>query len=227
MFGSASGLDLSKKIVNLAGRPSIEFDILSIDIGLDYNLEKIPGFKKNVLTVKPLDNFFRHWTKFLFGVSKNDNFVSIAIIGGGLAGIELSVVLAEKLKKSQKLGQIEIIERNQLLENSSSRSSEKVQQYLNGLNIKVHENSEVVSISQKKVKLKSGKIVGADLIIGAAGGTPYSWILKTELELEKGFISVLPTLQSKSHDYVFASGDCCASKTTTHGKFTKKRKSLK
>ena len=54
--------------------------------------------------------------------SKNDNFVNIAIIGGGLAGIELSVVLAEKLKKSQKLGQIEIIERNQLLENSSSRS---------------------------------------------------------------------------------------------------------
>ena len=44
----------------------------------------------------------------------------------------------------------------------------------------------------------------------ATGGIPQNWLSNTDLNLEKGFISINQCLQSTSHDFVFASGDCAS-----------------
>ena len=48
------------------------------------------------------------------------------------------------------------------------------------------------------------------MILSAAGGKPQNWLSETGLYLEEGFISINQCLQSTSHDFVFAAGDCAS-----------------
>ena len=46
------------------------YDILSIDIGINYNLPKIKGFEKFVVPVKPFEDFMVSWKQFLAGLDQ-------------------------------------------------------------------------------------------------------------------------------------------------------------
>lgn len=57
------GIDLAAKRIDIAGRPSVCFDVLSLNIGSRPNAEAIKGAAKYALAVKPIDHFLRQWSR--------------------------------------------------------------------------------------------------------------------------------------------------------------------
>ncbi|KAF5839251.1 hypothetical protein DUNSADRAFT_1285 [Dunaliella salina] len=55
----ASGIDTKARRVQFAGRPSIPYDVLSIDIGITPGSEQVPGARQHTIPVKPIDRCHR------------------------------------------------------------------------------------------------------------------------------------------------------------------------
>ena len=58
-------LDLSSKVVKLSSRPNINFDLISLNIGSNPNMELIPGALEYGISVKPISKFIEKWPEIL------------------------------------------------------------------------------------------------------------------------------------------------------------------
>ena len=210
IFSYVNKIDLRKKVVCLDERTPIEFDILSIDIGINYQLLNVPGSERFSTPVKPFDNFINQWEKFLSNLTARENTPELSIIGAGAAGCELALCINFKLKSLGKIPKIHLIDKTEIAGNFPDRAKANILKLLNRNKVILQNNANISSISKGRVHLEEGKIITSDLILSAAGGKPHKWLSETELNLENGFLSIKQSLQSTSHDFVFASGDCAS-----------------
>ena len=65
----AHNIDTVNNTVQCKNWPDLEFDVLSIDIGITPSLDTVPGARDEVLPVKPIGRFLEKWTHF-FNESK-------------------------------------------------------------------------------------------------------------------------------------------------------------
>lgn len=208
IFDSAKNLDLKKKNLDLETRNPLSYDVLSVDIGINYRLPGIKGFDQFVLPIKPFKNFISSWDTFLSTLGGPGKKISISLIGAGAAGCELALAINFKLKILKHKPNITLIDRQTIASNLPHKARKKLIFYLKASGIKLKENALIDSISQKNIYFNEGDKLFSDLIISTAGGQPHDWLSNTKLRLEKGFIETSRTLQSLSHNFVFATGDC-------------------
>ena len=106
-------LQTEKKKVILKNRPSIHYDLLSINTGCisKKNNIKIHENSKYIF-IKPINNLIKNLKK-LDEILKNNNNIKINIIGGGVAAFEISFALRQRFHNNVS---ISIISKNILLE---------------------------------------------------------------------------------------------------------------
>lgn len=100
----AVGLDVHQKLVNLKGnRPSIRYDILSLDIGscprplsTAFTLSDVTP----VIAVKPIDSFSNRWETSLKCIleSQPSSSQHVVVVGGGAGGVELTFAIHCRLQ---------------------------------------------------------------------------------------------------------------------------------
>ena len=99
-------LDLTKKVVKLSSRPNINFDLISLNIGSNPNMELIPGAREYGISVKPISKFIEKWPEILenavYKVRKDLPF-KLVVVGGGPASIELAFAAQLRLFKEIRL----------------------------------------------------------------------------------------------------------------------------
>ena len=91
----AVGLDRAAQRIELAGRGPVAYDVASFDIGITAEMD-LPGFAEHAIGAKPLDLFAARWRAFREEVTAGDR-VPLAVIGGGVAGVELALAMAHDL----------------------------------------------------------------------------------------------------------------------------------
>lgn len=82
-------------------RPSISYDILSINIGITPKIGfDIRKDDTSITLVKPIDGFARKWETILNRTVSNPSHedLRIAVVGGGAGGCELSLCIHHRLK---------------------------------------------------------------------------------------------------------------------------------
>ena len=52
--GEVTGLDSAARRLSLAGRPPLEYDLVSLDIGSQPELDSVPGARAHAVPVKPV-----------------------------------------------------------------------------------------------------------------------------------------------------------------------------
>lgn len=65
IHSEAVGLDLQAKKVYLKNRPPVQFDVLSIDIGISPAARNVPGALLNAVPVKPIDGFVKKFDELI------------------------------------------------------------------------------------------------------------------------------------------------------------------
>ncbi|MEM6389818.1 MAG: selenide, water dikinase SelD, partial [Pseudomonadota bacterium] len=200
ILSRAEALEADQGRLHVAGRGVLEYDLLSLDIGVTADMPDIPGFARYGLPAKPMDVFAKGWDAALTRGAVRD----IAVIGGGVAGVELALAAQHRVPGVR----VRILERGRVLAPLPPASRAALLSVLKSRDIEILEDADVAEIRQSHLSLKDGSEIAADIVIGAAGARAQAWLGVSDLTTQAGYVSVRPSLQSLSHGNVYAAGDC-------------------
>lgn len=210
IFDQARHIDRQARLVHLAGRVPVRYDIASIDIGATAELPEIEGFAAHAHSVKPLGPFANAWEAFLDRVATSKARASCVVIGGGVAGVELALAMAHRLRSVGLDGaSVTIIEAGpEMLGGTSARARKVLLKALSHHDVGVLTNTRALRIRNDCIDLSDGQSLPGDFIVSAAGARPHPWLSSTGLALTNGYIDVGPDLRTQTDPDIFASGDC-------------------
>ncbi|MGR3343092.1 MAG: selenide, water dikinase SelD [Paracoccaceae bacterium] len=209
ILGRATGIDTANRVVALDNGRALHYHIASLDVGVTSDLPELPGFSAHGNPAKPLDGLAHAWADFRTAVAAGAALPKAAVIGGGVAGVELALAMAHALRTTGKDGvEVNLIERRNILNTLEKLSRCVVLRNLDDCRISVLENADVTALEHGRAILQDGRIVAADFIVGAASARPHDWLGETGLDTAKGFVDVDKTLRSTNVPEIFAVGDC-------------------
>lgn len=143
------------------------------------------------------------------------------VVGGGAAGIELSLAMRARWGQLSSLGITLLDSNKELMPGESLACRSALKGIMNKYKIDVHHNVFVdeVSSSHVRVTLQEDTHTNDEIpythCIWATGAEAHelSWELSEQCGLfiakDRGWILVNKHLQSISHPFIFAAGDCC------------------
>jgi len=102
IHGEVTGLkrntDGSGGQVLVRGRPAIPYDWVSINTGSTPQVQQVQGAEQNAVPVKPIFRFNQRWLALLERVRKHHGRMTIAVVGGGAGGVELTLAMQYRLR---------------------------------------------------------------------------------------------------------------------------------
>jgi selenide,water dikinase len=204
----AVGLDAAAKTITLEGGQQIAYDVASIDVGITSELPQIPGFTEHAIGAKPLDIYAETWAHYVEAARRDGHAEPVAVIGGGVAGVELSLAMAHALRQATGTANVTLIEAEETILGADPTPRPHLQLALEESGVSIRNNTIISEIRATGPTLDTGETLAAGLTIGVAGARPQSWLADTGLPLHEGFVIVDPTLQVSGHPDLFAVGDC-------------------
>jgi selenide,water dikinase len=220
IIGSAIGFDLDESLIHLDSGDTLAFDYASVDIGITSDLPTIDGFDVNGICAKPLGPFAQSWQQFLQNVDAGNTPPQAAIIGGGVAGVEVALAIAHALRGHAN-AQVSLIDRSKILTEMSRHSRNIALKALQKYGINTLPHTAVSRVAPDEVTLSTqthpSTLLASHFTVSTAGAHAYGWpahstgtskgLETTHLETQNGFICVDTYLRS-SDPRVFAVGDC-------------------
>jgi selenide,water dikinase len=199
VLDAVTGLDLVARRASLARRPPIEFDVVSINLGVTSEVGE--RFNGRATPAKPMRAFAAAWDAFIAAVRAGEKPPTAAVIGGGVGGVELAMAMAHRLRVEAAGAPVSVT----LIENQP-RIVPRAGAVARALLTSSLERSGVRTLTGAACE----EARSAAFIAEAAGARPAPWLGGTGLTLESGFIVVDRALRSVSHQHVFAVGDAAA-----------------
>ena len=211
---AVTGIDPEKHLLQCEGRPDVSYDLLSIDIGIRPAIGQITGVLENVIPVKPIDQFLDRWDPFLERVLKG-GVKTLGFVGAGAGGVELCLAVHYRLQSEFSQRGVENLisfklfhDGREILKEYTPAVQRRFQVKLAERGIKVFSDFTVSKIKDKTLFSEDGREARLDEIFWVTAAEPQTWLSETGLKLDDaGFIAVRETLQSASHDDIFAVGD--------------------
>ncbi|MCM2562864.1 selenide, water dikinase SelD [Lutimaribacter sp. EGI FJ00015] len=204
----AVGFDRDQRLIHLKNRPPVAYDIASIDIGITAEMDALPGFAEHAVGAKPLDIYSDRWRDFRARVAAGQAAPQVAVIGGGVAGVELSMAMAHALRSDGATPGVTVIESGEGINGVPHATGRKLARAMTDQGVRFVAGTRAQEVTAQGVVLPGGEMVRADLVVGAAGAYPHGWLADTDLPLTDGFINIDETLQVQSDPALFACGDC-------------------
>jgi NADH dehydrogenase len=240
--GEMIGLDRARREVHVAPyvdeegtevtpARSVPYDTLIVAVGSQTNDFGTPGVAEHALRLDEPHQAGRFHRRLVNACIRahtqteplRPEQLHVAIIGAGATGVELAAELHKSTRelvaygldridpeKDVKINVIEAADR--ILPVLPERLSEAATKLLRDLGVVVHTSSRVAEVLPDGVKLASGRVIPAELVVWAAGVKAPDF-LKDLDGLETNRINqlvVLPTLQTTRDPDVFAIGDCAS-----------------
>ncbi len=202
VLDQVTGIDRATRLVHLAGRRLIAFDVASVNVGITSDLPDLPGFADFGMAAKPLGGFAAGWQAF---VDQNPSAPRVVVIGGGVAGVELAMAAAHRLGPQSRVTVVEGSPTILPLLGDRARAILAAAMARAGVQVRV--GVRPTSLDAGMVHLSDGSELPSDFTLSAAGARPPGWLSACDLAVTDGFLDVAPTLQT-SDPVIFAAGDC-------------------
>jgi NADH:ubiquinone reductase (H+-translocating) len=241
-IGEMIGLDRHKREVHLAADldddgkvvtppRTIPYDTLVIAIGSECNDFGTPGVRQHAISLDTPVQAKRFHTKLVNAHIRGHaqatplrpEQLHVAIIGAGATGAELAAELHHTTRQLVAYGldridpdediQIELIEAaDRILPALPVRLSTAAEKLLEKLGVHVRTSSKVAEVTSTGVRLATGALIDAELVVWAAGVKAPDVLKELDgLETNRtNQLIVLPTLQTTRDENIFAFGDCAA-----------------
>lgn len=210
VLARVTGIDRIAKRVSIAGQADISYDVAAVDVGITTELPAIAGFADHALGAKPLDRYAAEWERFLTEAATGNRLPEIAVIGGGVAGIELALAMMHHMQTLQiAQPKITVIERAAApLAGIGNGARQALLRHMQRLNVTLITDAEVTEITANKVYLDNGATLAHGFCVATATARPHDWLRETGLTNARGFIDVGETLQTLADPAIYATGDC-------------------
>ena len=202
VLGAVDGIDTYARRLSVPGRAPIAYDLMSLDIGITSDMADLAGFAAHGIAAKPMGPFAQAWGAYCAGSGP----ARIAVIGGGVAGVELALACAHRMRTLGRQAEVAVIDRGEILGGWAGRA--RLLQAMDAQAITRIEGASPVAVTAEAVVLSDGRHVASDFTIGAAGAVPQRWLADCGMALQDGYLVVDHHLRSISHPEIYGAGDC-------------------
>ncbi|MCP9771888.1 selenide, water dikinase SelD [Synechococcus sp. Tobar12-5m-g] len=193
-----TGLDLVTRDLQLAGRPPIRWDRLSLDVGAVTTPADAAGFAFD-LPIKPLEPFL-DWCQAQTAAAESGDLGPLVVRGGGAAGVEVALALRARLGHRRRVMLALAAEGLRLGSPAANRCGQRL-------------------LAAAGIPMWPASHLGADsapdagagaLSIRCTGSRAPAWLAAAGLPADPatGRVLTTATLQVEGHPAIFASGDC-------------------
>lgn len=205
-------VDAQSQVVHFHERPPLSYDALSIGIGSVATKSEISLDPNTVVEIKPMQTFLNRLGDALeLAVEeRRGQEVRIAVVGSGVAGIEIACCLRPFLEKRlQTPYRVRIVTRSsEILPDLDPKTRARVQKALSDREIEISSNATVAGVIANAIQLSDGTMLNADLVVWSTGASPPDLLNELGLATDPdGFLATNASLQSLSSSRVFAVGD--------------------
>ena len=212
----ATWIDLDNKQVICGDRPPIRYDVLSINTGSTPSHIEVPGSREHTVAVKPINKFLQAWDDVMQSVLQKKGDFKIVVVGAGAGGVELTLATQFRLQNllyehsfpENKLSFNLISSNDTVLPTHNHSVQRRFARLLSQRKVKVHSHTKASYVKENTIELDTGEILHADAIFWVTHASAPAWLKESGLAVDdSGFIKVNDSLQSVSHNDVFAAGD--------------------
>ncbi|MFO1317586.1 MAG: FAD-dependent oxidoreductase [Burkholderiales bacterium] len=205
-------LDLYTKTAAMADGVREPFDFVSLDVGSVPD-DRVRGARAHAIGVKPVPAFLAAWERIEADAAAGA-VRTIAVVGGGAAGIEVLLAMHGRLGAVLGAGAPRfalITDRPHLLPEHPRAVRTRVGRILVERGVALHFDSAAAAVEPGAVVDAHGRRIAADRIVWAVAASAHPWLAASGLACDdRGFVRVDDALRSPSHAFVFAAGDCAA-----------------
>jgi selenide,water dikinase len=210
------GIDRGQQRIQCRNRPDVPYDLLSINIGSTPRVDQVEGAANHSVPVKPINRFNSRWQSLLHRMEHHRGPLSVAVVGGGAGGVELTLAMQYRLKNElSRQGRDDsgltfhlFNSGEHLLPTHSRRVRRRFQRVLTQRGVRVHERTRVERVDGRRLITNTGETFEADEILWVTQAGGAEWLSTTGLDLDdSGFIQVRDTLQTTTDPNIFAAGD--------------------
>ncbi|MCP4390293.1 MAG: FAD-dependent oxidoreductase [Gammaproteobacteria bacterium] len=209
------GLDADLGQVKFENRPPLEYNLVSINIGSRPATPSTNQLDPFQFAVKPIDRFIKSWAQLEQRLLASDEDFQLAIVGGGAGGVELALSIDFRVRQLRqrraRLSLTIVTDRDRLLTGHNERVRRMFTRILEQRGIQVIYDCPVNGFENGSLQTEPASVITSDAAIWVTHASPAGWLRDSGLQLDdNGFIAVNPSLQSLSHDNLFAAGDIAA-----------------
>ncbi len=225
VLSAATRIDPEARVVELADRAPITYDVASIDVGSTVRGRDLPGVTRFALATRPIGLFVERLDEEVnalrarFEASPDGAPLRVVVVGAGAAGVEIACTLHARLGDLARRFEWSLLSPDEGPMASSKPSLRRaVQRALDRRGIRFVPRSQVVEVRRDSVSTKRPGAASserldhpADLVVWAAGGAALPVCTDSPLPHDDGgFVRVREDLRVEGYDTLFAVGDCAA-----------------
>jgi pyridine nucleotide-disulfide oxidoreductase family protein len=219
--GHVTRLDLGRRSAQVmalqkeAAFFELPFDVVSIDIGPVVDSQAIAGSQEHAIPLRPLEQFITQWPRVHVQMMANaidgGETSTLSVIGGGAGGVEVALAVAWRAHIAQVPLRVQLIAGQAgVMPNAPASVRARVLQALPARGVRVIDD-DAVAFERGTVELAQGGEVASEASLLVTGAAAAEWPGASGLAVDgRGFIGINDCLQSLSHPFVFAAGDCAS-----------------
>src|SRR5689334_7382867 len=201
IVAEATAIDLAERQVTVTGRPAIPFDLLSVDLGGEPAMPPNGG-----QPVKPIGQFLARLSALEEQLSHG---ARIAVVGGGAGGTELALALARRYRNRVHI--VQVCHGPEPLASAPAYARSVARAALVDAGVQLACGVRAGAWASGRLPLSDGSFLDVEAALWATGVVGPSLLAAAGLACDAtGCVRVQATLQSVSHPFVFAAGDCAA-----------------
>jgi selenide,water dikinase len=204
-----TALDPQLRRLSLAGRAAIEYDLVSIDIGSQPELDPVPGARAHAVPVKPVAGLWHRWQELLqrLAALPPGQRQRIAVVGGGAGSVELALAMAHRL--AERPVDMELwCGAPVVLQGYNTGAREAAVAALARHRVALALDARVERVEQNRLLLADGREAHFDELFWCTGAAAAPWVAASGLPVDdRGFLAVTDSLQSLADARVFGAGD--------------------
>lgn len=207
--GRVVDMDASRRQVLVPGRPPLQYDLLSLDVGSEIETSWADALGERLLPLRPIAAFLERWPGVLATARERPGF-RLAVVGAGAAGVEVVLAAKHAFDRERIDGKVCLVAPpGGFLAGHGPGARRRAAHWLQRLDVAVHEGRAVGTY--EGLRLSDGSRLGFDWVIAATGAAPPGWLQRSGLWLDpQGYVAVDACHRSVSHGEVFAAGDVCS-----------------
>ncbi|TWU42806.1 FAD-dependent oxidoreductase [Novipirellula artificiosorum] len=203
------GMDPQSGLLFFAEGASLRFDVLSVGVGsMPWGVDQFRT--ESVVPIKPMQTFLDRLDARIESVVPHRP-LRVAIVGGGVAGVEIALCLRTRLESrfAGREASIEIVTSGASVgDGLCEKSITKLHRQLKKRQIRVLSQTRVVDVTTDSVVSEAGDSIPSDLVVLATAATGPRVLSVLGLPMDhRGFLATDRTLKTTADFPVFAVGD--------------------